>query len=67
MDALSLFDEATSGLKGRDEASEYLRRIVEEKSRVSYTGISFRRSDLEKLATHADRFRTFAEKVLKAQ
>jgi hypothetical protein len=66
MDALALFETATSGLKGRDEATEHLRRILDEKSRVSYMGMSFRRRDLEKLATHAERFRVFAERVLRA-
>ncbi len=67
LDALALFDVAASGLKGRDEASEHLRRIVEEKSRVSYSGLSFRRADLEKLARHAERFRAFAESLLRSQ
>lgn len=66
MDALVLFEAVTSGLKGRDEATEHLRRILEEKCRVSYMGMSFRRSDLEKLAIHAERFRAFVERVLKA-
>jgi hypothetical protein len=64
MDALVLFGEVTAGLKGRDEAREHLRRILEEKTRVAYEGTSFRRSDLEKLVVHADRLRTFAERIL---
>jgi len=65
LDALALFEESMTGVKGRDEAREHLRRIIDEKNRVAYTGVSFRRGDLEKLATHAQRFRTFAERVLK--
>ena len=66
MDSLVLFDSVTSTLKGRDEAREHLYRIIEDKNRVSYSGDSYRRSDLEKLAAHTERFRAFAEKTLKA-
>ena len=64
LDALILFGDVTAGLKGRDEAREHLRRIIDEKSRVAYSGVTFRRGDLEKLALHAERFRSFAERVL---
>lgn len=66
MDALVLLGEATANVRGRDEAREHLRRIIDEKNRVAYTGVSFRRADLEKLAKHAQRFRSFAEAVLRA-
>lgn len=62
MDALALFSESTAGIDGR----EHLRRIIDEKNRVAYTGASFRRHDLEKLGTHAKRFRDFAVRVLSA-
>lgn len=63
-DALVLFGEATAGLRGRDEAREHLKRIIDEKNRAAYSGITFRRAELEKLANHAERFRSFAERVL---
>ncbi|MBI2933923.1 MAG: hypothetical protein HYY16_19940 [Planctomycetes bacterium] len=66
MDALALLEEAVADVKGRDEAREHLRRIIDEKNRVAYTGVSFRGADLEKLAMHARRFRAFAERILKA-
>ena len=64
MDALVLFEDATANVKGRDVAREHLRRIILEKTRVAYSGASFRRGDLEKLAKHGERFRRFAERVL---
>jgi hypothetical protein len=65
MDALALLEEASENVKGRDEAIGHLRRIIDEKNRVAYTGVSFRRVDLEKMAVHAGRFRAFAERVLR--
>lgn len=66
MDALALLGEVVANRKGRDEAREHLRRIIDEKNRVAYTGVSFRRADLQKLAMHVQRFRAFAEGILRA-
>jgi hypothetical protein len=66
MDAVRLLEEATSNVKGREEAREHLRKIIDQKNTVAYNGDTFRRADLEKLALHAGRFRAFAERVLKA-
>lgn len=65
LEALTLMEESTRNVKGRDEAIGHLRRIIDEKNRVAYTGMSFRRADLEKTAIHAARFRVFAERVLR--
>jgi len=63
MDALALFEEALENVKGKNEAIKHLRRLIDEKNRVSYMGISIRRADLEKMETHADRFRAFAQRM----
>ncbi|MBI4716025.1 MAG: hypothetical protein HY760_08840 [Nitrospirae bacterium] len=63
MDALALLEEALENVKGRNEATEHMRRMIDEKTRVSYMGISFRRADLEKMETHADRFRAFVRRM----
>ena len=63
-DAVALFKDATAEVAGRQEAATHLDRIIEEKSRVAYSGVSFRRRELEKLRNHAQRFRTFAERTL---
>jgi hypothetical protein len=64
MDALALFEEALENVKGKNEATEHLRRLIDEKNRVSYMGISIRRADLEKMETRVDRFRVFALRML---
>ena len=64
-DAVALFKEATADIPRRQEALTHLDRIIEEKSRVAYSGVSFRRGDLEKLRTHTERFRSFAERTLR--
>jgi hypothetical protein len=66
LDAVRLLEESTSNVKGRDEAREHLRKIIDVKNTVAYNGDTFRRADLEKLALHAGRFRVFAERMLKA-
>ena len=66
MDAVHLLDEATKGVKGQAEAVQHLRRVIDKKTEVSYTGLSSREADLEQLALHAERFRKFADGVLRA-
>jgi len=65
VDAVALLGEAAAQTKDRDLALSHLRRIIEEKNRVSYTGQSFRERDAGSLATHASRFAGWAERVLK--
>jgi hypothetical protein len=66
MDAVHLFDEATKGVRGQAEAVQHLRRVIDKKTAVSYTGMSSREADLEQLALHTERFRLFAEGLLRA-
>lgn len=63
-DAIGLLADAAAREKDRDRALGHLRRIIEEKSRVSYTGEVFRRAEIEALETHAQRFREWCEAVL---
>jgi hypothetical protein len=64
LDAIALLGEASAQAKDRDPALAHLRRIIEEKNRVSCTGQSFRERDAETLAMHAERFAAWAERVL---
>jgi hypothetical protein len=66
MDAVHLFDAATKGVRGQAEAVGHLRRVIDKKTEVSYTGMSSSEADLEQLARHTERFRKFAEGVLRA-
>ncbi len=63
-DAVQLLAEAAAREKDRDRALGHLKRIIEEKSRVSYSGEAFRKSEIDALETHAERFRDWCEAVL---
>ena len=66
LDAVALFAEAAAGVDGREEAIKHLRRLIEEKTRVSYIGTALRKAEAEELRKHADRFRTFCSRLLQA-
>jgi hypothetical protein len=63
-DAVQLLAEAAAREKDRDRALGHFKRIIEEKSRVSYSGEAFRRAEIDALETHAERFRGWCEAVL---
>jgi hypothetical protein len=63
-DSVVLFGEATAGIPGRDEAVSHLRRLIEEKTRVSYIGTAVRKTEAHALRQHAERFQTFCTKLL---
>jgi hypothetical protein len=65
-EAVALLAEVASGIEGRKEALTHLERIIDEKNKVAYGGISYRRKDVEKLALHVERFRKFAEGILRS-
>lgn len=65
LDAVHLFDQATRDERGQAEAVQHLRRIIDEKNRVSYTGATFKESELRAMALHAERLREFCEKVIR--
>jgi hypothetical protein len=65
-DVVALLGEVVAETKGRKEALTHLERIIDEKNRVAYCGVPFRAVDLERMGTHAERFRSFAEPLLKA-
>lgn len=66
LDSVSLFGDAAKGVAGRDEAVRHLRRLIEEKTRVSYLGNPIRKAEAEALRQHADRLQSFCVKVLGA-
>ncbi len=66
MDAVALLGEASKDLRGQDEALGHLERLIREKSRVAYTGQSFRAKDVEALRKHAERFCAWPERILSA-
>lgn len=66
-DAIPLLSEAAARQKDRDKATGHLRRLIDEKNRVSYTGESFRPAEMESLETHAERFQDWCENVLGAR
>ena len=64
LDAVTLLAEVTSKSVERDRAVQHLRRLIEQKNRAAYTGISFRAADVERLAIHAERFDAWAKRLL---
>lgn len=42
----------------------HLRRIIDEKNRVSYMGRSWKARDYESMRKHVDRFREWAMRIL---
>lgn len=67
MDAVRLLKEAAASEKGLDQAVGHLRRLIEEKNRVAYTGQSFRAADIEKLSVHAERFEAWARLAVRGE
>lgn len=65
MDAVALLGEVTAAIKDRDEALGHLQKIILEKSRVAYTGQSFRSSDVDSIGKHAERFSAWAGELLR--
>lgn len=63
-DAVQLLSEAATRQKDRDKATGHLRRLIDEKNRVSYTGQTFRPAEIESLEIHAGRFKDWCEGVL---
>jgi len=66
LDAVTLLAEAAAEAPDRDPALQHLRRIIDEKNRVAYSGDALREREVTALATHATRFRTWAMKILEA-
>ena len=65
-DTVALLGEVVGEGRGKKDALTHLERIIDEKNRVAYSGVSSRSADVERLGVHADRFRAFAEPLLKA-
>ena len=63
-DVVHLLAEAAAREKDLDRALGHLKKILDEKNRVAYTGEMFRRQEVEALETHAERFRAWAGAVI---
>ncbi len=63
-DAVALLGEAAARIKDPDRAAQHLRRLIDEKSRVAYTGEILKKSEVEALENHAERFRAWFEPIL---
>lgn len=63
-DVVHLIREVAEGKTGRDEAVSHLRRIIDEKTHVSYMGRTWQARDYEGLRRHAGRFREWAMRMI---
>ena len=59
-----LLAEAAARIKDHDRAIAHLRRLIDEKSRVAYTGEILRKSEVDALQNHAERFKAWCEVIL---
>lgn len=66
LDVVTLLKEAARDRKGLHEAIHHLSTAIEEKNRVSYTGQSFRASDVASLLKHVARFQEWARRACEA-
>ena len=63
-DAVALLEEVVAGGEEKERAVNQLRRIIEEKSKVSYLGDLYTASQAEELWKRLERFRDWADGVL---
>ena len=63
-DAVALLRQIAEPSGGRDAAVRHLKRLIDEKSRIAYTGEVVTRKQVDGLAIHAERFRTWAVGIL---
>ncbi len=64
-DALTLFREAAGSEPGGDAALGHLRRLLDEKSRLAYTGDEPTAAETAAFQKHAARFRDWASAILR--
>jgi hypothetical protein len=65
-DAIGLLEEAVQDGEEKRKALNHLRRILEEKTRVSYLGILYKPREVHAMWRHLHRFREWAVRVLDA-
>lgn len=63
-EAVALLDESVAESKGRGEAIQQLRRIVGEKTKVSYLGEMYSPGGTKNLWVRLERFRQWAKRIL---
>jgi hypothetical protein len=63
-DAVTLIDEVVEGGEEKTRAVNQLRRIIEEKTRVSYIGDLYGPSETRELWKRLERFREWARSIL---
>jgi ABC-type transport system involved in cytochrome bd biosynthesis fused ATPase/permease subunit len=63
-EAIVLLEQALPASEGTSSAIKHLRRIIDEKTKVSYLGELYSRSQTKALWDHLDRFRLLAKKIL---
>ena len=66
MDAVQLLRDVVAGSKERELALGHLKHLIDEKSRVAYTGETLRRREVEALRKHAERFAAWSKDLLKS-
>ena len=63
-DAVALLGETAARIKDRERAAQHLHRLIDEKSRVAYTGEILKKPEVEALENHAERFRAWCAPIL---
>jgi hypothetical protein len=65
-DTVDLLDELAAASEEKKSALAHLRKIIEQKTSVSYSGEVYHRKDVEQLWKLLKRFQPWAENILKA-
>lgn len=63
-DILALLKNVLPPKLKNDSAIDHLKKIIDQKNLVSYSGDIYRKSDIVKLNKHFERFSTWAKKIL---
>ena len=63
-DAIELLESLIASGDGKAQAMGHLRRIIEEKTKVSYLGDLYTAGQAKNLWKHLERFRSWIEKIL---
>lgn len=66
LDAVALLGEAAAHRKDRSQAAHHLRRLIDEQNRVAYSGESLKAREVEIMASHLERFQTWARSIVEA-
>jgi hypothetical protein len=64
-EVISLLDDLIAHTEEKKKALKHLKSIIDNKTRVSYTGDVYHKKDIDSLWKHFERYKTWCDKILK--